>query len=84
MRRGIALWWKTGLDVTPLPDNCFSFLYGFKIRGQGKGNDLVGAVVYLSFRGDEKETVPLLHAPCRELLLSGSPTNLAFSLLAAE
>jgi hypothetical protein len=40
-RRGIA-WWKTGLDVAPLPENCFSFLYGFKIRGPGKGNDLVG------------------------------------------
>ena len=60
VRRGIAVWWKTGLDVTPLPDNCFSFLYGFKIRGQGKGNDLVGAVVYLSFRGDEKETREVL------------------------
>ena len=45
VRRGIAVWWKTGLDVVPLPDNCFNFLYGFKIRGSGKGNDLVGAVV---------------------------------------
>jgi hypothetical protein len=45
VRRGIAVWWKTGLDVAPLPDNCFNFLYGFKIRGSGKGNDLVGAVL---------------------------------------
>jgi hypothetical protein len=49
VRRGIALWWKRGLDVAPLPDNCFNFLNGFKIRGPGNGNDLVGAVVYLSF-----------------------------------
>ncbi len=41
-------------------DNCFHFLYGFKIRGPGKGNDLVGAVVYLSFLGDEKETKEVL------------------------
>jgi hypothetical protein len=53
VRRGISLWWKTGLDVAPLPDNCFNLLYGLKIRGPGKGNDLVGAVVYLSFLGDE-------------------------------
>jgi hypothetical protein len=31
VRRGIAVWWKTGLDVVPLPDNCFNFMYGFKI-----------------------------------------------------
>jgi hypothetical protein len=43
------VWWKTGLDVVPLPDNCFNFMYGLEIRGPGKGNDLVGAVVYLSF-----------------------------------
>ena len=60
VRRGIALWWQTGLDVAPLPDNCFNFLHGFKIRGPGKGNDLVGAVVYLSFRCDEKETREVL------------------------
>jgi hypothetical protein len=54
VRRGIAVWWKTGLDVVPLPDNCFTFIFGFKIRGPGKGNDLVGAVVYLSFLGEEK------------------------------
>jgi hypothetical protein len=60
VRRGIAVWWKTGLDVAPLPDNCFNFLFGFKIRGPGKGNDLVGAVVYLSFLGDEKETKEVL------------------------
>ena len=35
-------------------------MYGFKIRGSGKGNDLVGAVVYLSFLGDEKETKEVL------------------------
>ena len=22
------MWWKTGLDVAPLPVNCFNFLYG--------------------------------------------------------
>ncbi len=49
VRRRIAVWRKTGLDVAPLPDNYFNFLYGFKIRGPGKGNDLAGAVVYLSF-----------------------------------
>ena len=54
------MWLKTGLDVAPLPDNCFNFLYGFKIRGPGKGNDLVGAVVYLSFLGNEKETREVL------------------------
>jgi hypothetical protein len=51
------VWWKTGLDVAPLPDNCFNVLYGFKIRGPGKGNDLVGAVVYLSFLSDDKEVL---------------------------
>ena len=56
VRRGIALWWKTGLDVAPLPDNCFTFLFGFRIRGGGKGNDLIGAIVYLSFLGNETET----------------------------
>jgi hypothetical protein len=50
------VWLKTGLDVAPLPDNCCKF----KIRGPGKGNDLVGAVVYLSFLGDEKETKEVL------------------------
>ncbi len=35
-------------------------MYGFKITGPGKGNDLVGAVVYLSFLGDEKETREVL------------------------
>ena len=50
----------TTLDIAPLPDNCFNFLYGFKIRGRGKGNDLVVAVVYLSFLGDEKETKEVL------------------------
>ena len=60
VRRGIAVWWKTGLDVVPLLDNCFNFMYGFKIRGPGKGNDLVGAVVYLSFLGEEKETKEVL------------------------
>jgi hypothetical protein len=49
------VWWKTELDVVPLPDNCYNFLYGFKIRGPGKGNDLVSAVVYLSFLGEEKD-----------------------------
>ena len=56
VRRGIALWWKTGLDVAPLPNNCFTFLFGFRIRGVGKGNDLIGAIVYLSFLGNETET----------------------------
>jgi hypothetical protein len=60
VRWGIAVWWKTGLDVAPLPDNCFNFFFGFKIRGPGKGNDLVGAVIYLSFLGDEKETKEVL------------------------
>jgi hypothetical protein len=32
VRRGIVVWWKTGLDVVPLPDNCFNFLYGFKAK----------------------------------------------------
>jgi hypothetical protein len=43
------------LDVAPLPTNCINFLYGFKIRGPGKGKDLVGAVVNLSFLGNEKD-----------------------------
>jgi hypothetical protein len=67
VRRKIALWWKTGLDVAPLPDNRFNFLYESKIRGPGKGNDLVGAVVYLSFLGNEKETREVLS---KVLLLS--------------
>jgi hypothetical protein len=43
VRMGVAVWWKTGLDVAPLPDNCFNLLYGFKIRGPGKCKDLLGA-----------------------------------------
>jgi hypothetical protein len=31
---------RAGRSVAPLPDNCFNFLYGFKIRGPVKGNDL--------------------------------------------
>jgi hypothetical protein len=71
VRRGIALWWQTGLDVAPLPDNFFNFLYGFKTRGTGKGNDLVGAVVYLSFRGDEKETREVFRAKQGPVMILG-------------
>jgi hypothetical protein len=38
VRRGMALWWKDELNVAPLPDNQRSFLFGFKIKGEGKSN----------------------------------------------
>ncbi len=36
VRRGLAVWWKTGLDVAPLPDNCFNFCLGSRSEDQGK------------------------------------------------